>query len=839
MLTLIFSPMKSKIAQFIILTLAVSLLPLNTAFADFSDLDSSNKNYKAITFLQEAGILTGYSDGTFRPNQSVNRAEFLKIVLEGSSISLNKHQKTPFTDVDHSQWYAPYIRKAHAEGWVEGYSDGTFHPNQTINKVEALKIIGAVQEWQLPEVAIPPFTDVEITAWYAPYVTYAQKENLIEEVESTYNPGQLMTRSNIAEVIYRSGNIEVIAPKEAETNPTEPNSPTEPTTPAAEPVTTKIKEEPEEQLNFNPVTYKGITTSFYSSIELTDRLPNIFYTNEFYIVEGDLTTTESDYVTAFYEPSDTPGKDIKALSIKVTDKHFKIPVNFPKSGNYNFGIIPGKSGKSKVEKISVLPSLPKPSHDEISTNKVNSLDINFANNKTQAKFDNLKSTIKKITFSQNNKSISYLSRQDIDYIDINYSDFEDFSEGQVNYQISTADLLNNAPLLIKNDFVSSTKKTFTATTHTFSTNNPDQITTTLPETKSNPSTIFISGTVKTDTNLKALVTKPNGFIEEVTLTTNGTTGTYFGATIIKSGSDFQFSYTPQTNGTYIIEINNSQGIATVNHPIYINNGIPLIPDFFDINTRIFFKDTVDLAKMRQELLDKINASRKNHGLNPVALSSKLNSLAQAHTDDMKNSNYFGHINLQNQTPAQRAQAAGITTAVSENIAQDVSVPYVHEGFMRSAAHRNNVLTPDWTLVGLGITQKDGYLLIGEEFSTTQNQVSSIEDYKSELLKEISQIRTTPLTYNLTLENISQDLNNKIIQEQTPLTNSIFSNTLETYKIGGSSQAIGRNANSWSTILSSIINEDKETLTAIWNHIGIDIQIDSNGNLHTILILNQQ
>jgi len=175
------------------------------AFAAFSDVTSSHKNYDAILYLQENNIINGYSDGTFKPDNTVNRAEFLKIILEGSNIRLNITENTPFSDVDNNAWYAPYLKKAYDEGWIDGYPDGTFKPAQEINKVEALKIVGEVQNWNLPEtITNQPFDDVYKTTWYSAYVFYAKTNNFLEETGNLYNPADFMTRGGISEVIYRT-----------------------------------------------------------------------------------------------------------------------------------------------------------------------------------------------------------------------------------------------------------------------------------------------------------------------------------------------------------------------------------------------------------------------------------------------------------------------------------------------------------------------------------------------------------------------------------------------------------------------------------------------------------
>ena len=108
----------------------------------FSDIIAFHPYVQAIRWAKETDIVRGYLDGTFRPEQPMNRAEFLKIVLEStnaetSPVTVDSH----FTDVDSRDWYAPYVQHAYEKGIVQGYPNGTFRPSQSVTTAEALKIV--------------------------------------------------------------------------------------------------------------------------------------------------------------------------------------------------------------------------------------------------------------------------------------------------------------------------------------------------------------------------------------------------------------------------------------------------------------------------------------------------------------------------------------------------------------------------------------------------------------------------------------------------------------------------------------------------------------------------
>jgi hypothetical protein len=112
-----------------------SVFALDSAF---SDVSSTHPNYNAITALKNKNIIGGYSDNTFKPENKINRAELTKIVVEavypGKAVGANC-----FPDVK-EDWYAKYVCFAQAKGIINGYPDGKFYPNENINYVEALKI---------------------------------------------------------------------------------------------------------------------------------------------------------------------------------------------------------------------------------------------------------------------------------------------------------------------------------------------------------------------------------------------------------------------------------------------------------------------------------------------------------------------------------------------------------------------------------------------------------------------------------------------------------------------------------------------------------------------------
>ena len=107
---------------------------------NFSDVSADKWYSNAVSTLSRMGVIGGYADGTFRPDAPISRAEFAKIAV---SFTQNTGSATYnyFTDVKPTDWFAPYVTAAKDAGLIEGYSDGSFKPESKITRAEACAIV--------------------------------------------------------------------------------------------------------------------------------------------------------------------------------------------------------------------------------------------------------------------------------------------------------------------------------------------------------------------------------------------------------------------------------------------------------------------------------------------------------------------------------------------------------------------------------------------------------------------------------------------------------------------------------------------------------------------------
>ena len=141
--------MKKQIIRFFsLLMLAVLLV---TAFAMqvnarvvFSDLAPTHWCYNKIIDFESKGYVCGYEDGTFKADQTITRAEYVKIVNNFFGYKPNTEKVANFSDVNSGDWFAPYVNEAVERGYITGFEDGTFRPQDPIRRQEATVILARI-----------------------------------------------------------------------------------------------------------------------------------------------------------------------------------------------------------------------------------------------------------------------------------------------------------------------------------------------------------------------------------------------------------------------------------------------------------------------------------------------------------------------------------------------------------------------------------------------------------------------------------------------------------------------------------------------------------------------
>ncbi|MCU0526549.1 MAG: S-layer homology domain-containing protein [Elainella sp. Prado103] len=179
-----------------------------TRVTAFTDLPNDYWAYPFIAELSQRGIVSGFADGSFQPDQPVNRAQYAALVSQ----VLPSGSQTPiqFGDVPPAAWSAEAIDESVQSGFVKGYPDQTFQPDRPISRLEVL--LSLVNGFGLPkstnpDPALSVFQDQQqIPDWAKPAIATATESGLVVSYPDTqsFNPDQPATRAEVAAMLYQA-----------------------------------------------------------------------------------------------------------------------------------------------------------------------------------------------------------------------------------------------------------------------------------------------------------------------------------------------------------------------------------------------------------------------------------------------------------------------------------------------------------------------------------------------------------------------------------------------------------------------------------------------------------
>jgi len=165
----------------------------------FPDVASSHWAATYIEGLVTAGIISGYTDGTFKPSNHITRAEFAKIACVAAGLSPISGDAS-FSDTA-GHWAAGYIEAAKAAGIIGGYADGTFRPNAMITRAEIAKIVvGAAG--LATDTSGAGFSDIA-GHWASDYILTAANNGIVGGyTDGTFKPNAHATRAEASKMVY-------------------------------------------------------------------------------------------------------------------------------------------------------------------------------------------------------------------------------------------------------------------------------------------------------------------------------------------------------------------------------------------------------------------------------------------------------------------------------------------------------------------------------------------------------------------------------------------------------------------------------------------------------------
>ena len=180
------------------------LLPDKTEFSDMT----GHWAYEAVSALHASRIVNGFPDGRFMPDQSVSRAEFAKMICLAMQID-TAAGAAEFFDVSDSAWYAPYIKALADNGIVTGFSDGGFHPDEGISRQDAAVMLwrclyGGQTGSDREDRVFDDLSEIDGYAKTAVLGLYAK--GLVSGYENRFHPKTEITRAEAAQLLHRCMN---------------------------------------------------------------------------------------------------------------------------------------------------------------------------------------------------------------------------------------------------------------------------------------------------------------------------------------------------------------------------------------------------------------------------------------------------------------------------------------------------------------------------------------------------------------------------------------------------------------------------------------------------------
>lgn len=177
----------------------------------FTDVLATDWYYDSVKYAYENGIFKGVTDTAFEPNTSITRAMFVTVLGRNSGIVDGVIATAPYDDVDVNEYYAAHVKWATENGIVEGYGDGTFGPDDIITREQMATIIlryknflgkGPAGAWAVEL----PYADVaDISEYAVEGVMYCYKEGIMTgKNDNMFDPQGNATRAEVAAVMERS-----------------------------------------------------------------------------------------------------------------------------------------------------------------------------------------------------------------------------------------------------------------------------------------------------------------------------------------------------------------------------------------------------------------------------------------------------------------------------------------------------------------------------------------------------------------------------------------------------------------------------------------------------------
>src|SRR5665648_566432 len=211
----LFTNLKKRVAILTVLCMMLTLAPSPAFATTVSDI-SGHWAQTTIQSWVDNGLIKGYPDGTFKPDNNITRAEFITLV--NRAFEYTNTAPISFTDVNQNAWYASAIGVAVEAGYISGYPDGTMKPENPISREEAATIIMRIKNLVANPAAVSVYTDASSITWGKGEVGAVTAAKIMQGYpDGSFMPRGLITRAETVIALdnamkYVAGSVTPLAP---------------------------------------------------------------------------------------------------------------------------------------------------------------------------------------------------------------------------------------------------------------------------------------------------------------------------------------------------------------------------------------------------------------------------------------------------------------------------------------------------------------------------------------------------------------------------------------------------------------------------------------------------
>jgi hypothetical protein len=174
--------------------------------AKFTDVDKSFWGFDAVNFLSEKGVINGFEDGSFKPNEKITREQFAKIIAVAFSLKANS-EISNFSDISVDSWSYSYVSAVFGSGTMKGITDHYFGANQNVTREQMATIVYRASKnanITLEKTRDVSYTDeFQISDYAKESILALSGAEIINGAKNGYfEPQELCTRVQIAKILY-------------------------------------------------------------------------------------------------------------------------------------------------------------------------------------------------------------------------------------------------------------------------------------------------------------------------------------------------------------------------------------------------------------------------------------------------------------------------------------------------------------------------------------------------------------------------------------------------------------------------------------------------------------